>query len=468
MHPAKARKLTARSLAVLLSLLITGGSVLADDWPPTIDSNNPTTKSADGRTIERYTHGPRESWEYPASASGEWSYPPPQETGPKQQNHNSFYVVTPKQPQPETPLCVVLHSANRTAYDYMGFDCLERSLPERGDFHTVMTKSPQDFYALFLNSTNAEWWGWGQIRRQGDKTPGQVSPAERRVFDTIEWVVNHYHIDRNRIYLCGVSMGGCGTLGLGIPHGDVFAAVKATVPAGTEYVAYRMGGFPPAPADASAADRDAWTKRISAVGLPDPPVVVDFSAQNDNWSKTQPALLQAAQAGRLPLVLSWGLFGHATFANLVAKYAPCEVALAFPWLEIRRNEAYPVFTHASTDQRSPWLDAPAEFDESGQMNAWFRWKSTRDTPASFAMELWLDHPKITNPLTPPETATADLTLRRLQHFKVQPNAAYHWELSRASKPLASGRITPDAANLLTIPRASLATEPTELSLTPER
>jgi len=43
-------------------------------------------------------------------------------------------------------------------------------------------------------------------------------------------------------------------------------------------------------------------------------------------------------------------------------------------MEIRKNEAYPVFTRASTDQRPPWSNPPGKTDESGQINGYFRWK----------------------------------------------------------------------------------------------
>ena len=278
-----------------------------------------------------------------------------------------------------------------------------------------------------------------------------------------------YAIDRDRIYLSGLSMGGCGTLAIGMPHGDVFAALRAQVPAGTEYVAKHMGGFPSAPAaDASPSARAAWTKCISGIGLPDPPVVVDFSAQNDNWSKTQPALLQAAQAGRLPLVLGWGPFRHPTYTSPIAKFPLCDVALAYPWLEIRRNEAYPVFTNATSDQRSPWLGDPKSFDESGQINAYFRWKNMGDTPTRFTVRLWLAHPAVGNPpATMPEASTADITLRRLQHFTAKPGARYGWQFMRDGKLIGSGKIAADAANLLTIPRVTVTTVAADLSVTTE-
>lgn len=380
---------TACAVALLWNV-----AAFAEDWPPVLDEKNPNTKSWDGRVIERYTHGARESWGYPAGIEKEWEYPDPLGTGAAGQNHNSFYLASPKNPRPGAPMCVVLHSANRTAYDYMGFEQLHRKIGGGDDPATVATRSTDEFYALYLSSTNAEWYGW-TARRKDPKFKNAPTPAEKRILDTIDWVADRYKIDRNRIYLCGVSMGGCGTLALGMPHGDVFAAIRATVPAGTEYVASSVGGFPPAPGpDASKADRDAWLKTISGVGLPVPPVVVDFSAQNDGWSKTQPALLQAAQAGRLPLVLGWGLFGHATFTSLIAKFPLCEVALEFPWLEVRKNEAYPVFTNASSNQKPPWSGVPAKFDESGQLNAYFRWKSQTDTASRIAMQLWLAHPNI--------------------------------------------------------------------------
>ena len=98
---------------------------------------------------------------------------------------------------------------------------------------------------------------------------GDPRPAERRVIDTVKWVMKTYEIDPNRVYLCGNSMGGSGTLGIGMRHGDVFAAIKANVPAEVKHVSSRMY-FPPLmlPAD---------------ITLPDPPIVIDsFVVQRDS------------------------------------------------------------------------------------------------------------------------------------------------------------------------------------------
>ena len=156
---------------------------------------------------------------------------------------------------------------NRTAFDYMGFQFLNRRIDAGSDPLHVMTRMPDDCYGLFLNSPNAEWWGWRTASHDMAKYSTTLTPAEKRVLDTIEWVAVHYKIDRNRIYLSGVSMGGCGTLGIGLPHGDIFATILADVPAGTEYVALRRG-FPAALASgASPAEQDIWTEKISGLGL---------------------------------------------------------------------------------------------------------------------------------------------------------------------------------------------------------
>jgi hypothetical protein len=294
------------------------------------------------------------------------------------------------------------------------------------------------------------------VRRDPAKYRNAQAPPEKRVFDTIEWVVTHYGIDRNRIYLAGVSMGGCGTLGLGLPHGEVFAAVLADVPAGTEFAAFRRGLPAPLAAGATAEDRELWLKKVSGVGLPDPPVVVDFSSQVDNWSKTQPVLVESALAGRLPLVLSWGPFGHTTFANKIALYPQSAAALEFPWMEIRKNAAYPVFTNASSDQHPPWPATDAAFDESGQINAYFRWKSLVDEPSKFKMQVWAAHPSM--------ESTVDVTFRRLQRFRIRAGEKYAWRMVRKGKLIASGTVEPDAAGLVTIPRVVLTAVPADVSM----
>lgn len=429
-------------------------AAIAAAWPPTLDKNNPVIKTASGRVIERYTHGARLEWGYPSTM--QWTYPQPRETGPEGQTLNSFYVVYPRNPHKHAPLCVVMHSANRTAYDYLGFQFLNRKVFPDDEPGAVMTGALDDAYVLYLNSTNDEWWGWNAAQRNPVAYRRNPTPAEKRILDTISWVITRYKIDRDRIYLSGVSMGGCGTLGIGLPHGDLFAAIMATVPAGTGFAALRMH-FPDAPTSAGRGVAPFSRGQYNAESsLPDPPILVEFSAQNDAWSNTQPALLSMARVNHLALVLAWAPFGHIAFSSHIVRYPQDDVTLAFPWMEIRKDSAYPVFTNASSNQRSPW-EGLADFDDSGEINAYFRWQVLEDKHSRFCIKLWIVHPDVTNPpITMPNSATADISLRRLRHFKVVRGTIYSWRLISNGKLISFGNISPDSGGPFTIPQVTLS------------
>ena len=123
------------------------------------------------------------------------------------------------------PLYVVLHSAGHDVHSCLA--CTTK-VGNHDIYH-----SPDDFFALYLDcrANKGDWW-WGSNKYQGP----EVSPTEKRVIDTVKWVIKQYGIDENRVYLCGNSMGGSGTLGIGMRHGDVFAAIKANVPAEVKHV----------------------------------------------------------------------------------------------------------------------------------------------------------------------------------------------------------------------------------------
>src|SRR5262249_44375468 len=149
-----------------------------------------------------------------------------------------------------------------------------------------------------------------------------VGPTEKRVIDTVKWVVRQYKLDENRVYLCGNSMGGSGALGIGMRHGDVFAAVKANVPAAVKHVSTRMY-FPPG--------------NLPGKGkFPDPPVVIDSSAPNDGWSRGHDAFAEAMKARRYALVMYWGPFGHANNHESIKRAN--DLIDTFDWLAVRKDE----------------------------------------------------------------------------------------------------------------------------------
>jgi hypothetical protein len=402
-----------KPLVLALGLVcVTAPEALAQEapWPPARQKESEFT----GRKLEAFRHGSRP----------EWGYAQPQQ--------DTFLVLHPKQARAGAPLYVVLHSAGHDVHSCLA--CTAR-VGNHDIYH-----APPDFFALYLDcrANKGDWW-WGIHKYPGP----EVSPTDRRVMDTVQWVVRHYGLDANRVYLCGNSMGGSGALGIGMRHGDVFAAVKANVPAEVQHVSSRMY-FPPLQVPAG-------------VTLLDPPIVVDYSAQNDGWSRGHDAFVKAMNERKYALLLYWGPFGHANNHEQILKVN--DLINSFDWLSVRKNEPYPVFTDASTNDPLPWPNHLAD-RKAGQVNAFFRWKNARETPDTIETTLFLVKPsELKTRFTIPAAATADVSLRRLQSLRVAPGAKVRWSFGTSA-----GEAQADATGCVTVPRLRITAEPTVLSV----
>ena len=414
-------------LALPSALLFCAAAVAAEDWGVA------QTQEKDflGRKTVRYEH----------ACLAEW--------GPVLTKRQYFYVMHPQNRKAApAPLIVYLHSAGGNA---------ETELKVGGEF---VRKAGPEFMGLMPNSpvNGVEgWWGAHALKADKARYAQRLTPTEQRVLATLEWVIQKHNVDRQRIYLCGISMGGSGSLGLGMRHGDIFASIWTGVPAGAQHVMDRMHFPAPVPATASPSARETYLRQVSGQGLPDAPPILNFSSHTDDWARDQPQLLRAVHDGRHALVFAWGPWGHTNSYERTNR-----AAYEFPWLQIRKNEAYPVFTDASTDQQYPG-NKPARPDPDGQINAFFRWKTLRDAADEFSMELRLvQQAELSAPITLPREATVDVSLRRLQQFKVQAGKTYAWTFGSNQ----SGKLRPDAAGLLTFPRLVLSAKPTPLSVLP--
>jgi poly(3-hydroxybutyrate) depolymerase len=408
-------KLFSRTASLLLAAWLTvaaSSPARAQEakWPPEKTKESEFT----GRKLDTFQHGVRK----------EWGYAEPQ--------RDTFLVLHPKQPKAGAPLYVVLHSAG---HDVNSCLACTTKVGNHDIYH-----APPEFYALYLDcrANKGDWW-WGSEKYKGP----EVCPTEKRVIDTVKWVVKEYGLDENRVYLCGNSMGGSGALGIGVRHGDVFAAVKANVPARVEHVSSRMYfGERTVPA---------------GVTIPDPPIVVDYSAQNDTWSKGHETFIKAMNDRKYPLFMYWGPFGHANNHEQILKVN--DLVNSFDWLAVKKNEAYPVFTDASTNDPLPWPDELAS-KKSGQVNAFFRWKNVSDTADGVEMKLYLVKASdIKTSFTVPTEATADVSLRRVQKLRVAPGAPVSWTFGAAS-----GEVKADAQGCVTVTGLKVTAEPTALSV----
>lgn len=374
----------------------------------------------EGRRVVRFEHECIKDWGYT-------------------DNHKQyFYVVEPKI-KDNGPLLVCLHSAGGNP------DKFETGKVEMPGNVTKVREAGDDFTELIVNSGIGQewWWGADEINANPDKYKNALTPVENRVLATIEWVVRRYKIDRNRIYMRGTSMGGSGTLGLGINHGDIFAALQGEVPAGTKHAIYRLNNTK------SVKDR---------IGTGDdvPPVFVFFS-QKDGWSKGTEEWLDLIHRDKLSVLAAWGPWGHINHYEMTNP-----AAFEYPWLSIRRNQAYPAFTNTSSDEKYPGLQSDAP-DQNGQINAYFRWSVMDDQPGKFVIELRLvQNRELNSSVEIPAKVTTDVTPRRLQSFKIKAGKAYNWKIEQGGHLITSGTASADDQALLTITQVKVAANPITL------
>lgn len=369
------------------------------------------------------------------------------------ETHNMI-VVHPKGATPEggAPLFVVLHGHGMNLVSEMRWEALPVDDAHKCDICWV----PEGFYGLLLEvKDRADWWGIPKTsvvpaEKGGERTavPAEVSETERRVLEQVEWAASNLPVDRGRIYLGGASMGGSGTLGIGLCNGDVFAAVKACVSASPYHCLRRMGF------DGGAPVRQP---------MPDPPPLVEFSAQNDRWSKDKQLLYAGMETNRYPLYGYWGPWGHSGKNAVIRRKN--DLVGSFDIFDIGLKSPYVAFTRATTDDPLAWPDGFQAKNElgkkPGQRNAYLRWRNVADTEEGFEVELRL----ITNKdwestiFTLPAECVADVTPRRVQNFPVNAGEEVAWEYAGRS-----GTAVADATGHVTIPRLTITAKPRKLVL----
>jgi hypothetical protein len=162
------------------------------------------------------------------------------------------------------------------------------------------------------------------------------------------------------------------------------------------------------------------------------------------------------------MIFGWGPFGHASRPSMVNS-----AVYDFPWREIVKNEAYPVFGNTESDQIYPGFKGKGK-DQNGQINGYFRWKNMEDIKDRFSMELRLvRQDELGKPAAIPKQAIAAVTLRRLQNFKTKAGTSYAWKMNRQGKQLQGGTQVADKDGLLTLPKVVIGA-PATLEITPRK
>jgi hypothetical protein len=305
---------------------------------------------------------------------------------------------------------------------------------------------------------------------------GSVQPFFwARTFDFLfNFAVPEFNIDTDRLYMHGASMSGAAVNMFGMRSGHIFAYIHGLVgnvtPAQDITWEYeQLGGY-----GRLEWDLPYTNSQLVPYGYPEITLADDYSVwdyfDNVQWLHAHPTrelpyhtFANAPNDGAIGWVPVW---------NFLQAMIDTKRAHNFHWgqdghgqgapffnRDWRLNDPIPAFANASTDDdigADPWSFSP----DYGQLNTYFRW--TLDVPDdgndAWAIELFLDSS------APSNTATTDLTLRKMPTAFAQPNTAYDWQLSEGGTPIDGGTITSDQYGLLTWTGLELRTTPRTLQL----
>jgi poly(3-hydroxybutyrate) depolymerase len=119
-----------------------------------------------------------------------------------------------------TPLIIALHGLYSNPQQIMRYP----GLTDLAEKHGYIVAAPMGY-------NNRGWYG-GPIPRKNPDDPANVGElSEKDVMNVLEIVKKAYTVDPKRIYLMGHSMGGGGTMHLGIKHPEIWAALAPLAPA---------------------------------------------------------------------------------------------------------------------------------------------------------------------------------------------------------------------------------------------
>jgi len=291
--------------------------------------------------------------------------------------------------------------------------------------------------------------------------------TRRRIRWTIDGVISHFPVDGNRVYLKGSSMGGAGTVGFGLRHPELFAALEANVPLinapRSKAWAYKLLGqiwqaenWPDLPDGQGNTLRGRLDDSAYVLGAKvDLPFLKFVNGRRDGaigWSQI-PEFIRAMQKARQPFMCAWhNGEHHGLREGEVPNFT------AFDILQIRRDQCVPAFSNASTAD-DPGSGDPGQGDLVGGINDDFRWEVEKDSRDELVLKLWR-LPKSGKHAGVKE-ATVDVTPRRRQAFR--PPAGAEVTVRNVSAEdgsvLQKLAVTVEPTGLFTAPQVRVSLEP---------
>jgi hypothetical protein len=264
---------------------------------------------------------------------------------------------------------------------------------------------------------------------------------------TIEWAIKRLAIDTNRIYLTGSSAGACGGFVFTLTYPERFAAVSLSVPCfnlGFQQDSVHSNSLNPGQRNRMDVDRLLGTLSMnlpSNLGLPtfnllngawmahqfrekNFPFIFAINGKNDSvvgWTEKH-IYYDSVNANHLGGAYYWDSRNHGgTGAVWSSKN--------FNFLRFQRNVSYPAFANCSLNENYG-LGSKLSGEAFGTVNGAMDWSDNIiDDSEKWQIDFFIHNIQgLTLLKVYPDSATVDITPRRLQHFTIPVGARVTWQV----------------------------------------
>ena len=352
----------------------------------------------------------------------QWCGPP---LAPKQNMYFNWSVLVPPQTGGKAPTELYFHP-NGYSYAQPGKKLLRASVQI----------APHEYPA-------SGWYGfneaWTTLR--SPKSAAVDNHTQKRIMAFLDWAKQELPIDPDRIIAVGSD--GAAALALNFPETFSYVLITRFDPRGV-LNAETAGKFTTAwgskspeiqdvegHGDWTWADLDKLVEKATAEGKDLPLFACRGPSWGrvEGWGKGRGRFYSAMHKAGQPLVAHWAWGGR------LEAVTPDKWTGLWRGLDVSRSTAVPAFSNCSLDK---------EGEGGGNTNLSFLWTNVTDEPNRFEMTI-----------TCPE-CTFDMTLRRLQRFRVSPRQRVRWEATPLPGPHGetaepqTGQATADEHGIVTI------------------
>jgi predicted esterase len=319
---------------------------------------------------------------------------------------------------------------------------------------------------LFPGGASAGYWGANSnfnIYEETNDIPatGTNNNFFQQLYNSIiDWAIDHLAIDSNRIYLIGTSAGACGAFSLAMTYPDKIAAVSLGVPCFN--VGFQNDSSSLNSMNHGGEGRDKADRLLGMVStnLPTNLGINTFDQVNGGWmvhataEKDRPFIYSIN--GKNDVMVGWTektAFYDSVNANHTGGYYFWDSrdhggsgsywnGSNFKLFRFRRNASYPAFANCSLNENYG-NGSSTDGDTHGSVNGMLDWTDDIiDTDSLWKVSFFIrDLSGKNNQKTAyPDSATSDITPRRIQNFFVPAGATINWEVLHNNLVVQSGSL----------------------------